>query len=413
MTRRANPVIVITSLLVIALGLAADPSRLRGSVPMQTGTRPDPKALLQAAADACLKVKTIEYVFEREGAGTPGVRITPVTATIRQARADVPQAGFLPGDFAARGTVAGKANDFAFSYDGKTFRMLDHEDHAVLVVKSPTAKAIGGLLGMTEYALVGLPVFTDPAPFKDFIEQSDSLTHEGQAKIGDVLCDIIAVTRTIDHPQMGKQTFSSRWFIGIADHLPRRMVSGPIQGTARILRINEPMPEATFAINAPSGYGEKLITGLEPKTQGLLAVGSAAPDWTLRDPAGHEHSLAAYRGKVVVLDFWGTWCVPCIKAMPGIQGLHEKFKEQNVAIFGVAVADDDGDPAGFMKRKGFTYGLLLKGDEVAKSYHAQLLPTLYVIGPDGKIVHAEKGYREEAKTELATIIEQQLKSSNK
>jgi peroxiredoxin len=410
MTRRANPVIVIASLLVIALGL--DPSRLRGSVPMQTMTRPDPKALLQAAADACLKVKTIEYVFEREGAGTPGVRITPVTATIQQARADVPQAGFLPGDFAVRGAVAGKADDFAFSYDGKTFRMLDHGEHAVLVVKSPTARVIGGLLGMNEYALAGLPVFTDPAPFKDFIEQSDSLTHEGQAKIGEVLCDIIAVTRTIDHPQMGKQTFSSRWFIGIADHLPRRMVSGPIQGTARILHINEPMSEATFAINGPSGYGEKLITGLEPKIKGLLAVGTAAPDWTLRDPAGKEHSLAAYRGKVVVLDFWGTWCVPCIKGMPNIQALHEKFKDQNVVIFGVAVADDDGDPAGFMKKKGFTYGLLLKGDEVAARYNAELLPTLYVIGADGKIAHAEKGYREEAKTELATIIEQQLKNSN-
>src|SRR5215210_5578216 len=106
MNYRANPVIAITILLVIALGLAADPSRLRGGVPMQTGTRPDPKALLQAAADACLKLKTIEYVFARESAGNPGVRITPVTATIRQARADVPQAGYLPGNYAARGTVA-------------------------------------------------------------------------------------------------------------------------------------------------------------------------------------------------------------------------------------------------------------------------------------------------------------------
>jgi len=415
MTRRANRVVFITSLLVIALGLAADPSHLRatGGARMQTVTRPDPKALLQAAADACLKVKTIEYVYERESAGNSGFRVTPITATIKQARADVAQVGFLPGNFVARGAVADKANDFAFSYDGKTFRMLDHAERAVFVVKSPTANTIGSLLGMTEFATIGLTMFTHPAPFKEIIEQSDSLTHEGQVKVADTLCDIIAVTRTIDHPQAGKQTLISRWLIGAEDHLPRRLVSGPLQGTARILRVNEQMPDAAFAINAPSGYGEKLITGLEPKTKGLLAIGSAAPDWTLRDPAGQEHSLARYRGKVVVLDFWGTWCVPCIKAMPNIQALHEQFKGQNVAIFGVAVADDDGDPAGFMKRKGFTYGLLLKGDEVAKSYNAQLLPTLYVIGPEGQIVHAEKGYREDAKTELAAIIEQQLKSGKK
>src|SRR5581483_1551271 len=253
-----------------------------------------------------------------------------------------------------------------------------------------------------------IPMFTHPAPFREIIEQSDSLTYEGQVRIHDVPCHAIAVTRTVDHPQAGKQTLVSRWFIGVADHLPRRLMSGAVQWTARILRVNEPMPDA-FVISAPNGYGEKLVTGLEAKTKGLLATGAAAPEWTLRDPAGREHSLADYRGKVVVLDFWGTWCAPCIKAMPGIQALHEKFKEQNVVIFGIAVGDDEGDPAGFMKRKGYTYGLLLKGDGVAKNYNAQLLPTLYVIGADGRIVHAEKGYREEAKTELATIIERQLK----
>jgi peroxiredoxin len=417
MTSRLN-LVAISSFIVLILGLGVDPplSQARGTTRPQTATQPDPKALLQAAAEACLKVKTIEYVYERESAGNSGYQITPVTATIKQARAEVPQGGFLPGTFVARGTVGGadnKANDFAFSYDGKTFRMLDHAEHAVLVVKSPTDRAIGGLLGPTEFGLIGFTVFSHPAPFKDIIEQSDNLTYEGQVKINDTPCHTIAVTRTIDHPQAGKLTMSSRWLIGVEDHLPRRLVSGPVQGTVRILSVNKPASEDAFFINAPNGYGEKLITGLEPKTAGLLATGSAAPDWTLRDSAGGEHSLASYRGKVIVLDFWGTWCVPCIKAMHGIQALHEKFKEQNVVFFGIAVGDDEGDPAGFMKRKGYTYGLLLKGDAVAKNYNAQLLPTLYVVGADGQIVHAEKGYREESKTELAAIIEQQLKGGGK
>lgn len=410
--------VTFSSFFVLILGLSVDPSTSQagGNARAQAVTQPDPKALLQAAAEACLKVRTIEYEYKRESAGDSSYQITPVTATIKQARAVVPQGGFLPGTFVLRGTVGGaesKANDFAFSYDGKTFRMLDHAERAVLVVKSPSEYAIGGLLGPTEFGLIGFTVFSHPAPFKDVIEQSDKLTYEGQVKVNGTPCHSIAVTRTIDHPQAGKLTMSSRWFIGAEDHLPRRLISGPIQGTVRILSVNKPATEDAFFINAPNGYGEKLITGLEPKTGGLLATGSAAPDWTLRDPAGGEHSLAGYRGKVVVLDFWGTWCVPCIKAMPGIQALHEKFKGQNVVVFGIAVGDDEGDPAGFMKRKGYTYGLLLKGDEVAKRYNAQLLPTLYVIGPDGQIVYAEKGYREDAKTELAAVIEQQLKRDGK
>jgi peroxiredoxin len=96
--------------------------------------------------------------------------------------------------------------------------------------------------------------------------------------------------------------------------------------------------------------------------------------------------------------------------MPAIQSLHRKFKDRGVVIYGVAVADNEGQPAAYMKRQGYTYGLLLKGDPVATSYKAAMLPTLYVIGKDGRIVHAESGYRENAQADLTSILERCLKT---
>jgi hypothetical protein len=93
--------------------------------------------------------------------------------------------------------------------------------------------------------------------------------------------------------------------------------------------------------------------------------------------------------------------------------LHDKFKQRGVAVFGIAVADHEGDPAGYMKSKGYTYGLLLKGDDVAKAYKAVQLPVLYVIGNDGRVLHAETGYREGAQAELATLIERHLQAQGK
>ena len=145
--------------------------------------------------------------------------------------------------------------------------------------------------------------------------------------------------------------------------------------------------------------------GESHKRAGLLAVGDAAPDWTLRDAEGRAHSLSEYRGRVVVLDFWATWCAPCSKVMPHMEKLHRKYGERGVAVFGVSTFET-GDPAAMMRKKNCTYGLLLKGEEIAPAYGVETLPAVCVIGPDGRVVysHAGAGHKN-----LDAVIEKQLK----
>jgi len=119
--------------------------------------------------------------------------------------------------------------------------------------------------------------------------------------------------------------------------------------------------------------------------------------------------MADFKDHVVILDFWGTWCVPCRKTMPVVERLHRKYADRGVIVFGVSVGDKESDPATYMKQQGFSYGLLLGGDAVAESYHAVMLPTLYLIGKDGKILHAESGAREGAEAQLAVAIERALR----
>ena len=138
-----------------------------------------------------------------------------------------------------------------------------------------------------------------------------------------------------------------------------------------------------------------------------LPPGSSAPEWTLVNSNGDTIALNDLEGKVVLMDFWATWCGPCIEAMPKLQDLHDKFADRGLVVLGVNIWEG-GDPVSFMKEKGFTYQLITDGDEVASDYNIRGLPTLYVIGPDGKIIYEKVGSDSADKQDLIELIENSL-----
>jgi peroxiredoxin len=137
----------------------------------------------------------------------------------------------------------------------------------------------------------------------------------------------------------------------------------------------------------------------------LLPVGSVAPDWTLKDAKGQLRKLSDYRGKVLVMDFWAVWCIPCHRAMPGLQRLHKDLSKRGVIILGISTGEHGGDPVQVMEDRGYTYELLLNGEAIAENYRVVGLPTIYVIGPDGRIIHAGFGANPIAEEGRRTFIE--------
>jgi peroxiredoxin len=109
------------------------------------------------------------------------------------------------------------------------------------------------------------------------------------------------------------------------------------------------------------------------------------PDFNLTTPEGKKISLKDFRGKVVLLNFWASWCVPCREEMPAMEKLYQEYKDKNFAVLAVAVKDRKQDAVDFVKELKITYPIALDPEaQVGSLYGAWGLPATYLIGPKGE-----------------------------
>jgi len=119
----------------------------------------------------------------------------------------------------------------------------------------------------------------------------------------------------------------------------------------------------------------------------------AAANFSLPDSNGVRIALADYRGKVVLLNFWATWCGPCKIEIPGFMEFNKTYKDRGFAVVGVSL-DDDGwkSVKPYLAAKKIDYTVVVGNDEVAKSYgDVEALPTTFIIDRDGRIAFVHTG----------------------
>jgi thiol-disulfide isomerase/thioredoxin len=149
------------------------------------------------------------------------------------------------------------------------------------------------------------------------------------------------------------------------------------------------------------------LSGAFAAESGPLQPGAAAPDFVSKDPTGQEIRLGNIKNKIVVLDFWATWCGPCMKSMPHVQEVAKKFKDQDVVVLAVCTSDTRANFTKWVQAKravhpniSFTCDPNERGsatyDQRAaqKLYGVEGIPTQFVIGKDGKIAATFVGYQE-------------------
>jgi peroxiredoxin len=129
---------------------------------------------------------------------------------------------------------------------------------------------------------------------------------------------------------------------------------------------------------------------LQPVSPPLMA-----PDFTLKGEDGKTYRLSDYRGKVVVLNFWATWCPPCRYEMPSMERAHNKLKKEPIVLLAINVGETEEVVFEFTGRYPVTFPLLLDLDgKVIRQYPVIGLPTTFVIDPQGKVVYRAVGGRE-------------------
>ncbi len=145
-------------------------------------------------------------------------------------------------------------------------------------------------------------------------------------------------------------------------------------------------------------------------TTTLVRVGDTAPDFTVEMVDGSRLSLASLRGKVVLLNFWATWCPPCREELTHVQTeIIDRFAGREFLFLPISRGEERSTVEAFRTRQGYTFPMGLDPDRaIYDRFASNYIPRNYLIGPDGKIVAATLGYDDAEFQALIRTIEQTL-----
>ncbi len=120
--------------------------------------------------------------------------------------------------------------------------------------------------------------------------------------------------------------------------------------------------------------------------------GGPTPVLRLKDLAGREVVLDAFRGRTVIVNFWATWCAPCVAEMPSLQRLHERMAPAGLEVIAVNLQENAARIQPFTQRLGITFPVVRDHDgSVRTAWNVGVFPTSFVVGPEGRIVLWVKG----------------------
>lgn len=129
----------------------------------------------------------------------------------------------------------------------------------------------------------------------------------------------------------------------------------------------------------------------------LSTVVEAKPslDFTLRNTSGLMISSASFKGKIVVLNFWATWCPPCVGEIPYLVALQKKYEKQGVQVVGISVDDDHSGVPAFVKKHRMGYPVLYSSPAVQKAFGGiQSIPTTFIMDRNFKVLETLVGYHD-------------------
>lgn len=170
---------------------------------------------------------------------------------------------------------------------------------------------------------------------------------------------------------------------GVTRVVLERMISKTLRGANEPMMLKKPIVLAAIALAALTSAS----------AQGPEAMqGKKVPAFSMKDIKGKTHTAQSLKGKVVVLDFWATWCGPCKQASPTMQKLHQKYAKQGLVVIGANVSDAPGAAAKYAKEHKYTYNFTTGGDSLGQKLGVQGIPAFFFIDRQGVIQRVQTGF---------------------
>ncbi|MGB8856987.1 MAG: TlpA disulfide reductase family protein [Burkholderiales bacterium] len=140
----------------------------------------------------------------------------------------------------------------------------------------------------------------------------------------------------------------------------------------------------------------------------------ATPVLKLKDTEGKTRNLEDFRGKVVVVNFMATWCVPCVEEMPSLQALRERFRGKGLEVMAVNAGESEAKVSQFTRDLRIKFPVLLDQDEDAKvAWKVNGIPATFIVEPNGRIVYRVLGEINWLDEEAVALIEKLLPAAQK
>jgi len=294
------------------------------------------------------------------------------------------------------------------SYDGETFRLLEADKSNVIIVDNENGAA-NFIFSNTLNGSFNFFMSPVDSVYQKFLIESDSAW---------VAEDNENIRRFVfkKYMQADDILVYGDWTIDKKLKVPIKYIEQNIMAgdTSRVtlnfsnMVLNQDYDASLFTAETPEGFAENYFK-LDDMVQPTLAQGAFAPEWSLKDNKGKSFSLAQYKGKPVLIDFWGTWCVWCVRSFPQLKSLYETYNSAGVQFVGISCQEPpNADPQAFAKDKGIDYTILLNGDNVAQDYKVQGFPTLYVLDKEGRVAYIHSGFDENLEETLGGLFQQLL-----
>lgn len=299
---------------------------------------------------------------------------------------------------------------FIFAADGKSMWIYRKSSNEYRKLKEEplleVAKDGVGPLGMMKSPILLSTIVADD-PLAEIEEDVTSKKIAGTETVDGAECDVIEMTQTgstariwVDRKR--KLIVKLMMDMGGGGESPGGDAAPELTITEyhKDIRLDTEIPDAEFAFSPPEGA--KLVEAFtrekkaRTKRERVNLAGKPAPELELTDLDGKKHSLGDLKGKVVLIDFWASWCPPCRRELPHVQKIHEELGPKGLVVLGVNAEKDEAKLKKFLEEQKVTFPVLRDTDRKAsKAYSVTAIPRVLIIGRDGTVAADFTGMKSE------------------